>query len=74
MCKQATLTENEATFFHFLLLFAMIFRDDFWRRSLYKRYTRGTYIKSHYTQEPSGEVSPDLAVPLGALDVGEVDT
>ena len=26
---------------------------------------RGTFIESHYTHESSGEVSPDLAVPLG---------
>ena len=31
-----------------------------------------TCIESRYTQQPSGEVSPDLAAPLGHLDVVEV--
>ena len=39
---------------------------------MHQNYTRLTYIKSYDTQEASGEVSPDLAVPLGVLDVGEV--
>ena len=34
--------------------------------------TKVTWIKSQYIQEPSGEVSLDLAVPLDQLDVGEV--
>ena len=33
---------------------------------------RGTYIKSQYTQQHSGEVSPDLAVAVVVLDVREV--
>ena len=38
-----------------------------------QNHTGVTWIRSHYTQQASGEVSPDLAVPLGVLDANEVD-
>ena len=40
---------------------------------MHQNYTRVTYIKSYDTQEPYGEVSPDLAVPLVDVEAGEVD-
>ena len=59
----------------FLLLFtpffSPLFRIDFWLCSLHQNDTRVTNIKSYDTQEPSGEVSPDLAVPLVHLDVAK---
>ena len=73
MCKQATLTENEATFYTFNSFFPPLFRSDFWLRLLHQKYTAVPYIVSWYTQEPSGEVSHDVAVAVVVRDVGEVD-
>ena len=71
--KQATLTENESTFLAFHSFFPPLFRIDFWPCLHHQNDTRVTYIKSHDTQKTSGEVSPDVAVPLGVLDANEVD-
>ena len=59
-------------FLLFTPFFSTLFRIDFSLRSLDQNKMRVAYIKSYDTQEPSGVVSPNLAVPLVHLDVVEV--
>ena len=59
-------------FLRFLLFFPLLFCVNFWLRLLHQNYTRCTYTKSWGTQEPSGEVSHNVAVPVVDLHVSEV--
>ena len=66
------LLDARPLFCAFYSFFPLLFRIDFWLRLLHQNYTRVTYIKSWGTQEPSGEVSHNVAVPVVDLHVSEV--